>query len=140
MWAATQLEPQNATVVQASYDSATLTQTVTLSLTTGAGGVDLAFGHSVLDPALLASTYVGQRLRAHRVKSMVDDALRSPNPPSMDLVVAVNTAQRISAAPHSAPAELLAFPARLAAGAASLVADPSLSANITSVIAAWLAQ
>ena len=61
-----------------------------------------------------------------------------PNPVSMKLVIAVNTAQRIMANPSAAAEEIGMFPARLAAGAQELATAAALPSNITTVVKAWL--
>ena len=140
-----------------SYSATTLTQSVKvvldkpLSVKEGPLEicVELVAPKSMLPPrATGRGGYVGLRLRAHRLKAMMDLELHSPQQVAMPLVVAVNSAARIDAAVRrgdyaKANAEMASFDDQIDASLAAmantaLTGQRRLSAHVKAVATAWL--
>lgn len=145
-------------VTSSTYTATTLTQTVRVTIPPNArvGGpgsvcVDVAAPYPIVAGAQPVGRggYVGRRMRAHRLKAMLDDALHNPQQVAMPLVLAVNSATRIDAACRradgaAAQAELQAFDASLTHAVKALVSSTlagqtSLNASLLVVAQHWLA-
>ena len=98
--------------------------------------------------ATVRGGYVGRRLRAHRLKAMMDLELHAPHQVAMPLVIAVNSAAQIDAAIRrgnyaKANAEMASFDAQIDTALAAmanpaLTGQRALTANLKAVAKAWL--
>eukprot|EP00041_Stephanoeca_diplocostata_P027855 m.775917 g.775917 ORF g.775917 m.775917 type:complete len:1031 (-) comp23260_c0_seq2:313-3405(-) len=141
-----------------SYAATTLTQTLKVTLKPSVRGtgpstvcMDVTAPFPLVASAQPAGRggYVGRRMRAHRLKAMVDDALHNPQQVAMPLVLAVNSATRIVADCKrndgaAAQAELQAFDASLQHAmkglmSSSLAGQSLLNTSLLVVAQHWLA-
>lgn len=126
------------TLVSDEYDGRALAARVDVETDKGDACVDVNFAGPLSDAALLSSSYPGLRLRAHRLKQQLDDHYPQPTWKTMDLVLAVNTADRIAARPHTAPQEVSAFGRHVTAAVGTLASLPDLTPELRATAAAWM--
>ena len=135
-----------------SYSATTLTQTVTVNMNQAAAAVCVEltspFGMVPFEQPTGLGGYVGRRMRAHKLKALLDNELHNPQQVAMPLVFAINSATRIEAAARrgdgaAITAELENFDANMrnaltALVSGSLTGQSILSAGFLELAKHWL--
>ena len=151
------------TILSTAYSATTLTQSVRIAISESrhqdSHGKDAFMlcvkvasqAFSMLPPSQPVDRggYVGRRMRAHKLKALMDDQLHNPQQVAMPLVSAVNSATRLDAACRrgngaAAHAELDSFDASLAAALKAITSSHLKGQNLLStafllLAEAWLA-
>jgi len=149
-------------ILSTSYSATTLTQSVQVAIATPTFHNSHSYAFALCVNVATQSFsmlphpqpvgrggYVGRRMRAHKLKSLMDDQLHNPQQVAMPLVTAVNSATRIDAACRrsdgkAVQAELESFDASVSAALAGifnpqLKGQSLLSPAFLQLAEAWLA-